>query len=385
MRALAAAEWTGSAFRIFNLATTDHRFDRTTRIHVLFAAMVAINTATLILSLRRRGPFTWGRAGVVFEIAESAGTMLLLAILLPARSYQSGLPGQLPLANYLCPLAVLLAIYRRAAAGTGRAWRAVLSDLFLMGLLVPYFALLAVVNGYRPDQIRWDNLASQAAPTVLAVFIGYGLWRVVRDFADAEVQAADAQHEAFSAWLHSELLGTLAALRLLTNPTTTATARTRTAAITAGLEDLDQAVRSAQHHLTLDQDSVAVADLIAHQVRRFRTVVHVDSPGMVGGWRLDGPAARHLDRLLGDVFTNATQAGATRINLTVDRHRHHYLIQVTDNGPGIPDDALDHPETSLGRLAAATAALGGTLTGRRNNQGGTRITATIPTPKSRPR
>ena len=378
MQALAAVEWAGWAFRVFNLVSTDRYFLHTIRMQVLFVVLLLVNAVLLVQSLRRRGPFTWGRRGVVFEIVVSAAPMVLFAVLLPGRTFQGRLPYELPMANNMFPIALFLAVYRRSSRPRGREWWTALVDYAFVGLLVPLFGFSALLNGYGWSEIRWVNLASQAATTMVAVAMGQGLWRVVRDFADAEVMAADAQHESFSAWLHSELLGSLASLRRQCEEPDVDVAE-----LLGGIEILDGAVRSGQHRLTLDQDSVAVADVVSHQVRRFRAVIEIISPGMLGGWRADGMAARHIDRVLGDLLTNAVQSGARSVTILVDRSDGGYTVTVTDNGSGLPDGVLSQPETSLGRLAHSTAAVGGRLEGWCLGPGeGTRMVAFIPTKNS---
>lgn len=373
IRALSSVEWAGWSYLLYNLASTDRFYLRSPNMRVLFVVLLTTYTALLTLSLRRLGPFSRGPKGFVFGVAMSVLPVVAFGVLLPLKTYQARLPYELPMANNMFPSALFLAVYSRSSGTRGHEWARIVFDYASVGLLIPFFGLVALINGYALRQIRWVNLSTQATTTLVAVAMGQGLWRVIRDFSDAEVKAADSQHDGFSAWLHSEALGTLAAVRRLCSDANPDVGR-----VMRCVEDLDQAIRSRRHALALNQDSVAVADVVAHNVRRFRSAIAISSPGMAG-WSMAGDIAHHFDRLLGDLLANAVQAGAKNVAIHVHREQGGYSIAVIDDGPGLPDGVLDQPETSLGRLVLNTAELGGWLRGARLEGGrGTQLVAFLP-------
>jgi len=63
-----------------------------------------------------------------------------------------------------------------------------------------------------------------------------------------------------------------------------------------------------------------------------------------------------LHRALGNLGQNALLAGATRVEVSARRDNAHYVIEVTDNGPGLAPRAREH----LFQPFAASTRPGGT-------------------------
>ncbi|MBO0715624.1 MAG: hypothetical protein J2P59_12770, partial [Acidimicrobiales bacterium] len=136
------AEWAVPLFRIAIIAMTPLQLMRTGPIKFLVAALVAINAVMLYLGWRRRGPYSRGRPGIVFDLLFALLSMTLFVVLLPTRTYAQMLPNSpLPLANYLAPCAAALAVWTapRPQAGHLRALHR-LRDIVLVGTLLPLLA-----------------------------------------------------------------------------------------------------------------------------------------------------------------------------------------------------------------------------------------------------
>jgi signal transduction histidine kinase len=87
-------------------------------------------------------------------------------------------------------------------------------------------------------------------------------------------------------------------------------------------------------------------------------------------------------RIAQEAITNVSRhakASHCRVNLTVDESRGTLLLEVTDDGVGMPDDRL--AGVGMTSMRERAEELGGTLTVERNPEGGTRVLADMPLPR----
>jgi signal transduction histidine kinase len=105
------------------------------------------------------------------------------------------------------------------------------------------------------------------------------------------------------------------------------------------VEDLLLLARADENGAVADLHPVDLDDLVLDHASRVRTEgrVRVDLSGL-GAGRVLGSRAL-LDRLVGNLVGNAAQHARSRIalSLTHDLSRHVVLLQVDDDGPGIPE------------------------------------------------
>ena len=87
-------------------------------------------------------------------------------------------------------------------------------------------------------------------------------------------------------------------------------------------------------------------------------------------------------RIAQEAITNVSRhakASHCRVNLTVDESRNTLVLEVTDDGVGMPDDRL--AGVGMTSMRERAEELGGTLTVERNPEGGTRVLADLLLPR----
>lgn len=368
------AEWALPLFRIAIIALTPVAFLRTTPIKLLVAALVVVNVVMLYLGWHRRGPYSRGAPGILFDLLLALVSMTVFVALLPAHTFAQGLPASpLPLANYLTPCAAALAVWsspRRQARHLQGLWA--VRDLVLVGLLVPLLAGFCLLNGYSLDELRWADLTMQAVPTWIALLIGYAIARIAADFAAAQAElvraqteerlsAVEQEHNRHFDWLHSRVLPVLGTISLHLE-----SGRITTGEAAKAARDVDVAIREQRHRDLLNEREVRLADIVSFYMRwsnprRDGAGLPVAGAGL-GGVTLDGETADLVDRALGGLVSNANKyAGPDRWTCAVSRAHGTIVIRVEDDGPGFPGSHLSRPGSSLNDLRCALEAAGGRL------------------------
>jgi len=161
-------------------------------------------------------------------------------------------------------------------------------------------------------------------------------------------------------------------------------------------EDLLLLTRADEHTLALRRRPVDLDDLVFDEARRLRdgTGLRVDTTAVSAG-RVDGDAAG-LRRLLRNLGDNAARHAAGRLAFSLAERDGLVLLEVDDDGPGIPladrarvferfvrlDDARarDDGGSGLGLaiVAELAAAHGGTVAAAASPLGGTRVEVRLP-------
>jgi len=163
-------------------------------------------------------------------------------------------------------------------------------------------------------------------------------------------------------------------------------------------EDLLLLTRADEHTLALRRRPVDLDDLVFDEARRLRAVsgLRVDTSQVSAG-RVDGDAAG-LRRVLRNLGDNAARHAEGRVAFSVAERDGVVLLEVDDDGPGVPeadrervferfvrlDDARarDGGGSGLGLaiVAELVAAHGGTVAIGASPAGGTRVGVSLPRP-----
>jgi histidine kinase/DNA gyrase B/HSP90-like ATPase len=117
----------------------------------------------------------------------------------------------------------------------------------------------------------------------------------------------------------------------------------------------------------------------------FESIWHAFGSSLPVTYDLDGDSERVrlsaadyqiARRVVPDLISNAIKAGASAVDarFTVVKQPAQIRVEVSDNGVGMPEDAMDAPDTSLRRLQDRLRQRDGDVTHARNDTGG--ITAT---------
>jgi signal transduction histidine kinase len=161
-------------------------------------------------------------------------------------------------------------------------------------------------------------------------------------------------------------------------------------------EDLLLLTRADEHTLALRRRPVDLDDLVFDEARRLRGVsgLRVDTARVSAG-RVEGDAAG-LRRVLRNLGDNATRHANRRVAFSLAERDGVVLLEVDDDGPGVPeadrervferfvrlDDARarDDGGSGLGLaiVAELVAAHGGTVTLASSPIGGTRVEVSLP-------
>jgi signal transduction histidine kinase len=161
-------------------------------------------------------------------------------------------------------------------------------------------------------------------------------------------------------------------------------------------EDLLLLTRADEHTLALRRRPVDLDDLVFDEARRLRdtTGLRVDTTAVSAG-RVDGDAAG-LRRVLRNLGDNAARHAAGRLAFSVAERDGLVLLEVDDDGPGVPeadrervferfvrlDDARARDDGGSGLGLAIVAELakahGGTVAVASSPLGGARVEVTLP-------
>ncbi len=348
-------EWANAAYRVLNVIGTFIVFPENTSTWAFYAAVLVTNFVLFVVSTRAQGPLTKGRPGVVFEIAHSVAAMVLVAVFLPDRTYLSE-DAAAPFATYAAGVAGLLVLLPR----TTERFRRIASygaDFVLPLALYPVFIAAAFLNGYSLRELDFGFLTLQVSWTFVGVLLGYTILGLSRAFVNAEVEIVRNTYESFSDWLHSEIKGDIAALRGMLSQEEID--RARVGQLT---DSLEQKVGAERLRLLLADEELSVADVLAHNIERFAGALRYDRIPAVGGWIVSNRAGRMLNRVLGDLLSNAVKAKAVRVTIDMARDDSRLAVTIADDGPGFSERVLDDETTSLGRLRRDLDREGGALT-----------------------
>jgi signal transduction histidine kinase len=114
--------------------------------------------------------------------------------------------------------------------------------------------------------------------------------------------------------------------------------------------------RSGEDGLALAREPVTVGDLFATVAERFRTrTAHADRPLSIGGGAeltLSGDRMR-LEQALTGLVDNALRHGTGEIHLWAEERDGSVVVHVTDEGPGFPEDFIEHAFERFSRADAA--------------------------------
>jgi signal transduction histidine kinase len=163
-------------------------------------------------------------------------------------------------------------------------------------------------------------------------------------------------------------------------------------------EDLLLLTRADEQTLALRRRPVDLDDLVFDEARRLRdgTGLRVDTTAVSAG-RVEGDAAA-LRRMVRNLADNAARHAGWRLAFSVAERDGVVLLEVDDDGPGIPeadrervferfvrlDDARarDDGGSGLGLaiVAELAAAHGGTVAAGSSPLGGARVAVTLPRP-----
>jgi PAS domain S-box-containing protein len=122
----------------------------------------------------------------------------------------------------------------------------------------------------------------------------------------------------------------------------------------------------------------AVEWYVEEFAKRFR--ISCRRRSSLGGVTLDGDRSIALFRILQEALTNvARHAEATEVEIRLAAEAGRVLLEVTDNGKGIPDDRVaDSGSMGLLGMRERARLLGGNVVIRRHPAGGTTVEATLP-------
>jgi signal transduction histidine kinase len=101
------------------------------------------------------------------------------------------------------------------------------------------------------------------------------------------------------------------------------------------VDDLLFLARSDERGPRLAREDVDLDDLVHAEAHRLRRTTSLDVSAHAPPVRVVGDR-HHLARALRNLADNAADHAAARVRLSVDRNEHHALVEVVDDGPGIP-------------------------------------------------
>ncbi|HUJ09953.1 MAG TPA: sensor histidine kinase [Verrucomicrobiae bacterium] len=121
----------------------------------------------------------------------------------------------------------------------------------------------------------------------------------------------------------------------------------------------------------------ALRELVAHASEQFKVDCRLECEQPVPIH--DVTTATHLYRIAQEAITNAVKHGrAKRVVLKLSRSDAHTILSIMDDGVGLPDPLSESSGMGLRIMAHRSNMIGGALSVRRADRGGTIVTCTLP-------
>lgn len=273
-----------------------------------------------------------------------------------------------PGCNYSAPMWLFLAYYPWPPPDVVR-WRRVVEWAALTGYFLIFLLLVYANNGV----VRGPHVLSAGISAMwlsVGYILGMAISRMCVAAAEKQIEVQQQNFGEFFDFLHSHVKSGIASIRAdVDDPPR----------VQEKLDELEQAVSNYRIELLLTRDQVPLAALLSERVRTFSGVLRIGSTPRVGPASVARPIAILVGRALGDLLSNSAKHGATAVDIACDISRGLISVEVTDDGPGLPEGVLDDEARSLNHLRGAARALGGELTAHaRADRTGTVMRLDIP-------
>ncbi|MFD7626484.1 sensor histidine kinase [Streptomyces sp. NPDC059851] len=360
-------EWSGPVFQAMTLFVSSVFDPYGGRGNTIVLWLACAHLAFVPFWLRGYGPLARGGWWTIgYPVQGLLVNALLMTMSDPGTYGQSILcvPG----CNYSAPMWLFLAYYPWPSGRLVR-WRRAVEAAALAGYFL-FFLLLVYLNNGR---ITWAHAAS-AGVSVMWLSVGFILGMAISKMcmaaAEKQIEVQQQNFSEFFDFLHSHVKSGIAAIRAdVQDPPR----------VQEKLDELEQAVGNYRIELLLTREQVPLAALLSERIRTFSGVLRIGSTPRVGPASVARPVAVLIGRALGDLLSNSAKYGATAVDIDGDINRDRVAVEVTDDGPGLPEGVLDDESRSLNRLRGAARSLGGDLTALPGPGGsGTTMKLTIP-------
>lgn len=375
LRIISTTEPIYCCYRVFVLTTGAATTPQSPTSMTVVAMLIGLNIVQGFTAWRR-GPEGYGRTRLAYDIVHSAAVIPLIAALLPERTYLSA-TWVLPFAIYAAPAGALVALYPRSPDRSRLFYRLTKSvwaeALYTSTIASTIFFLAVMANGYSASEAPLAVIWVHAGWVIAGVAVGHILWYLCRTFSDAEAEVVRQSHNDMERWLHSELKGDIVVLRRLLGSTNCDDVEIRN-----HVDSLNSKIQGHGLELLLELDTIPMALIVSRQIRRFRDCFHFLRVPTLGDSTIGSESGRMLNRVLGELLSNAADADCTSVSLDIKHNQHGLSVLLEDDGPGFADAVMEDPATSLSALRQALRIAGGSLTKSRGSLGGTAMVAHIP-------
>ena len=329
----------------------------------LLYGLAVVHIALAIVVLRVGGPFRWGAGwagvwlGLVFVMP------LIMAHLVAPTQYGSS-PACVPLCGYANGPFLIMAFYPWIHPRF-TSIRPVLEVTLIVALGVEQFLLVHTLQG-QLTSTNVTSVLSGLLGNTTAFLVGKAVGSMCRRAARAQLEQQHENYEEFFNFLHSHVKGSILAIKKKGVSADSALSQ---------LRYLDEVVTTRRLQMMGFTGNVPLAAIFKEHIRRFEG--SVGRAPQIGALSVDRTAAQLIDRALGDLLSNAVHHGS-RVDIDFTRHDGLLRLQVSDDGPGLPDDVLDDPSTSLFRLRRDARSVGGDLTAQQAAQPGACLVFSVP-------
>ncbi|MFE9172709.1 sensor histidine kinase [Streptomyces kebangsaanensis] len=343
-------EWSGPVFQSMTLFVSSifdpYRGSGNTFVVILALAHLALAP----LYFLGYGPLARGGWWALVYPTQALLINGLLMIMSDPGTYGSSIlcvPG----CNYSAPMWLFLAYYPWPPPDVIR-WRrgvewAALAFYFL------FFLLLVYANNGNVQRLHVVSAAVSAMWLSVGYILGMAINKMCVAAAEKQIEVQQQNFGEFFDFLHSHVKSGIASIRADVNDPSR---------IQEKLNELEQAVSNYRIELLLTREQVPLAVLLSERIRTFSGVLRIGSTPRVGPASVARPIAILIGRALGDLLSNSAKHGATAVDITCHISRNRISVEVSDDGPGLPEGILEDEARSLNHLRGAARSIGGELT-----------------------
>jgi signal transduction histidine kinase len=294
----------------------------------------------------------------------AAAVPLAVAIMAPHSGYAAN-DACVVACTYPAPVVLIVSLYPWVLGSLLLGQLAV--PLLIAILLTEWLSLVHFLGGrFTPTAIQ--SILVSVMWLTAAYGIGLALRRIVGVWLKDRHELEQENIDHFAGILHSHIKAGLTAVERESPDAESMVAK---------LHDMQDVVGKLRLSLLLSKDRIPLAMICSERVRFFSDVVNIEETPRFGARTVSQRVGRLVDRMLGDLLSNAAKHGAETVWIRFSPKDRELVFEILDDGPGFDDHILDDQDRSLHRLRTAAVDLGGSLTMRSREPRGSHLVLTV--------
>lgn len=326
--------------------------------------LAAIHIALAGVVVVQRGLIGRTPSWIITWMFAAAAVPVALVVMAPHSGYAANDACVLA-CTYPAPVVLIVSLYPWVVGSLLLGQLA--APLLIAILLAEWLFLLHFLSGrFTPTAIQ--SVLVSVMWLVAAYGIGLALRRIVDVWLKDRNELEQENIDHFAGILHSHIKAGLTAVERESPDVE---------GMVVKVHDMQDVVGKLRLSLLLSKDQIQLAMICSERVRFFKDVINIKETPCFGARTVSQRVGRLVDRMLGDLLSNAAKHGAESVWIRFSPRDSELVFEILDDGPGFDDHILDDPDRSLHHLRAAAVDLGGGLTKQSREPRGSHLVLTV--------